>query len=211
MTDSTTVTVNFKGANITVTGQKPYMFPEHAEHVGAKVLINPEYFSSPYNSLQYLIGSASGWGMQQGKISNSVHFNAILDQSSDKVSFDAIALYLDQAEYDRLKEIISDSGYSKEDWTNDARIFLMDRYALSVPPVMMNDIADHFFNDGFRPKCFNNGFYAIESRLAETVGLDPTLLIKELYNGKTDKDFWKNFYKACENKGIKVISKLPKK
>ena len=193
-----------------VSGRTPYMFEENAERVGSKVLVKSSNYSAPYDSLEHLIGSASGWGMQKGKISNSVHFTSLYDPSSDKISFGDLELYITKEEYDRLVEIIQKHEYTREHWTKDAQMYL-SKYAINVPSAMMNTIADEFFNDGFKPKCFQNGFYAIESQLCEVIGIDPKELVKDLFSGANDKGFWKSFYTSCQAWDIKVISKLPRK
>lgn len=205
-------TAHFRGQLITINGEMPTKFPEDADHAGAYILANAASWDGPYTSLEHLIGHASGWGLQSGKISQSVHFQSVHSSASEKISFSDIELYISKEEYERLKEIVEATTYSMNDWTMDAQKYLMARYAIEVPITLL--WTSERFKDVHNEcnlKSFQNGFYTIESCLCQILEIDPNDFLKALFNPSTDtaKTFWKNFYKTADKKGCRVIS--PKK
>jgi hypothetical protein len=204
-----TIQVSFKGQPITVNGTTPVMFPEDAEYAGSCILAKAESWDGPYTSLEHLLGHASGWGMQQGKISQSVHFRNCVSSSSEKISFSDIALYISKEEYDRLKEIVDAQPYTMNEWTMDAQKYIMSRYAVEVPITLLWT-SERFkeVHEECNLKGFENGFYTLESCLCKLLEIDPNDFLKALYNITTDtaKAFWKNFYKTADKKGCRVIS-----
>lgn len=209
MTTPKSAQAHFRGSLITINGTEPTRFPEDADHAGSYILAKAASWDGPYTSLEHLIGHASGWGMQNGKISQSVHFGNVHSSSSEKITFSDIELYISKEEYERLKEIVEAHPYSMNEWTMDAQKYLMSRYAVEVPITLLWT-SERFeeVHKECKLKAFENGFYTVESCLCQILGLDPNDFLRAVFNSSADasKAFWKNFYKVADKKGIRVIS-----